>query len=82
MDNEINLSGQVLAESKSAGTESDPIISRIRPKYMDANGKVHIALIETLVSCIIGADGRRLDRVIAELQDAVGLLGGVLQLQI
>lgn len=81
MGNEINLSGQVLAESKSAGTESDPIVSRIRPKYTDANGKIHIALIETLVSCIVNADGKRLDRIIQELQDAVGLVGGVLRLQ-
>lgn len=78
MENEIKLTGKVLAESKSAGTEDDPIISRIRPRYTDSAGKVHIALLETVISCITGADGKRLDRVIAELQDAVGLFGGVL----
>ena len=81
MENEIKLNGQVLAESKATGTEEDPIVSRIRPKYTDANGKIHIALIETLVSCIVNADGKRLDRIIQELQDAVGLVGGVLRLQ-
>lgn len=78
MENEINLSGIILAESKAVGTEEDPIISRIRPKYTDKDKKVHIALLETVMSCITGADGKRLDRVIKELQDAVGLFGGVL----
>ncbi len=81
MENEIKLSGQVLAESKAAGTEEDPIISQVRPKYTDSAGKVHIALLQTVMSCITGADGKRLDRIIAELQDAVGLIGGVIPLR-
>ena len=78
MENEIKLNGMILAESKSAGTEEDPIVSRIRPTYTDTLGKIHIALIETLASCIVGKDGKRLDRIIQELQDAGGLFGGVL----
>lgn len=81
MENEIKLTGRVLAESKAAGTEEDPIVSRIRPRYKDTAGKVHIALLETVMSCITGADGKRLDRVIAELQEAVGLIGGVIPLR-
>lgn len=78
MENEIKLNGIVLAESKATGTKEEPIVSRVRPTYKDTAGKIHIALIETLVSCIVGSDGKRLDRTIKELQDAVGLLGGVL----
>ena len=81
MENEIKLSGQVIAESRATGTEEDPIITRIRPRYTDKDKKVHIALLETAMACITGADGRRLDRVIEELQNAVGLIGGVILLQ-
>ncbi len=78
MENELRLNGQVIAESRATGTKEDPIISRIRPFYTDSTGKTHIALLETAMACIIGTDGRRLDRVIEELQNAVGLIGGVI----
>lgn len=77
MSNEINLNGRVLAESNATGTESDPIVSRIRPTYTDTQGRQHIALIETVTSCITSNDGKRLDRIIQEMQDAIRKLGGV-----
>ena len=78
MENEIKLNGKVLAESNASGTEEDPIVSRVRPFYTDKDKKVHLALIETMASCVIGKGGKRLDRTIQELEDAVGVLGGVL----
>lgn len=78
MENEIKLNGTILAESNAAGTEEDPIISRIKPFYTDQDGKVHIALIETLLSCVIDNRGKRLDKIIKELQEAVGLGDGTI----
>lgn len=78
MENEIKLNGKVLAESNAAGTEEDPIISQVQPKYTDKDKKVHLALIRTMTSCVVGKGGKRLDRTIQELEDAVGVLGGVL----
>lgn len=75
MESEIKLNGTVLAENDAAGTEEDPITSLIRAKYTDANGKIHLAMLQTLLSCVIDNSGKRLDRIIEELQEAVGTGG-------
>lgn len=75
MENEIKLNGTVLAEDDSAGTEEDPITSLIRAKYIDPSGKIHFAVLQTLLSAVVDDDGKRLDRIIKELQDAVGTGG-------
>lgn len=75
MENEIKLNGTVLAEDDSAGTEEDPITSLIRAKYIDPDGKIHLAVLQTLLSAVVDDDGKRLDRIIKELQDAVGTGG-------
>lgn len=75
MESEIKLNGTVLAENDAAGTEEDPITSLIRAKYTDANGKIHLAMLQTLLSCVTDNSGKRLDRIIEELQEAVGTGG-------
>lgn len=80
MDNEMKLNKIVLAESKAAGTEEEPIIDHIIPVYTDEKGKLHYALIETVLSCIKDEDGNRLDRIIKDLQESIKSLGGVMLL--
>lgn len=75
MESEIKLNGTVLAENDAAGTEEDPITSLIRAKYTDADGKIHLAMLQTLLSCVTDNSGKRLDRIIEELQEAVGTGG-------
>lgn len=75
MESEIKLNGTVLAENDAAGTEEDPIISLIRAKYTDADGKIHLAMLQTLLSCVTDNNGKRLDRIIEELREAVGTGG-------
>lgn len=75
MESEIKLNGTVLAENDAAGTEEDPITSLIRAKYTDATGKIHLAMLQTLLSCVTDNSGKRLDRIIEELQEAVGTGG-------
>lgn len=75
MESEIKLNGTVLAENDAAGTEEDPITSLIRAKYTDAAGKIHLAMLQTLLSCVTDNNGKRLDRIIEELQEAVGTGG-------